>query len=51
MLADIVDGTFLGCSHPMLDLGEGLLDRIEVWVVLHQILHSTEQDFQKEIRS
>ena len=28
---------FLGCAHPMLDLGEGLLDRIEVGGVRRQI--------------
>lgn len=27
----VLDGSFLGVSHPVLDLGEGLFDRIEVW--------------------
>jgi hypothetical protein len=27
---DVVDGAFLGCVHPVLDLGEGMLDRVEV---------------------
>ena len=30
MTAYVVDGALLGGAHPVLDLGEGLLDRIEV---------------------
>lgn len=30
MSLGVVDGSLLGCAHPVLDLGEGLLDRIEV---------------------
>ena len=26
----VFDGSLLGVAHPMLDLGEGLLDRIEI---------------------
>jgi hypothetical protein len=26
----VIDGSLLGAAHPMLDLGEGLLDRIEI---------------------
>ena len=37
MAADIVDGALLGRAHPVLDLGEGLLDRIEVGRVWRQI--------------
>jgi hypothetical protein len=29
----VVQDALLRGSHPMLDLGEGLLDRIEVWLV------------------
>jgi len=35
--ADVVDGAFLGGAHPVLDLGEGLLDRIEIGRVRRQI--------------
>src|SRR6201986_2404071 len=35
--ADVVDGALLGRSHPVLDLGEGLFDRIEVRRVWRQI--------------
>jgi len=27
---EFVNGAFLGRAHPVLDLGEGLLDRVEV---------------------
>jgi hypothetical protein len=37
MLADVVDGAFLGGSHPVLDLCKGLLDRIEVGRIRRQI--------------
>ena len=37
MAADVVDGALLGRAHPMLDLGEGLFDRIEVGRVWRQI--------------
>lgn len=30
MSPSVLDGTFLCVSHPMFDLGEGLLDRVEV---------------------
>ncbi len=30
MAANVVDGALLGGAHPVLDLGEGLFDRIEV---------------------
>ena len=33
----VLDRSFLGPSHPVLDLGEGLLDRIEVWGVWRQV--------------
>lgn len=33
MAANIVDRELLGGTHPVLDLGEGLFDRIEVWRV------------------
>lgn len=36
MLASVFDDAFLGVSHPMLDLGKGLLDRIEVWGIRRQ---------------
>ena len=36
----IVDGPFLCRAHPVLDLGEGLLDRIEVWRIGWQIPQS-----------
>jgi hypothetical protein len=38
MPPNVFDGTLLGEAHPMLDLGEGLFDRIEVWRVGRQIL-------------
>ena len=37
MAANVVDGTLLGGAHPVLDLGEGLFDRIEVGRVWRQI--------------
>jgi hypothetical protein len=37
MAANVVDGALLGGAHPVLDLGEGLLDRIEVGRVWRQI--------------
>src|ERR1700739_5125404 len=37
MEANVVDGAFLGGTHPVLDLGEGLFDRIEVWRVWRQV--------------
>ena len=37
MAADVVDGALLDAAHPVLDLGEGLLDRIEVGRVWRQI--------------
>ena len=37
MTAYVVDGALLGGAHPVLDLGEGLLDRIEVGRVWRQI--------------
>lgn len=37
MATDVVDGALLGRSHPVLDLGEGLFDRIEVRRVWRQI--------------
>ena len=37
MAADVADGALLGGTHPVLDLGEGLLDRIEVGRVWRQI--------------
>ena len=37
MEANVVDGAFLGGTHPVFDLGEGLLDRIEVGRVGRQI--------------
>ena len=30
MAPSVLDVTFLGIAHPVLDLGEGLLDRVEV---------------------
>ena len=36
MTPGILDGSLLGPSHPVLDLGEGLLDRIEVGRVWRQ---------------
>ena len=30
MTACVVDASILGVAHPVLDLGEGLLDRVEV---------------------
>ena len=30
----VFESALLGEAHPMLDLGDGLLDRIEVWRVL-----------------
>ena len=33
---DLVDGTGLGLSEPVLELGEGLFDGIEVWAVGRQ---------------
>jgi len=33
----VLDGSFLGLAHPVFDLGEGLLDRIEVRRVGRQI--------------
>ena len=32
----VLDGALLRVAHPVLDLGEGLLDRIEVWRVRRQ---------------
>ena len=37
MVANVVDGALLGGTHPVLDLGEGLFDRIEVWGVWRQV--------------
>ncbi len=37
MAPSVLDGTFLSLAHPVFDLGEGLLDRIEVWRVGRQI--------------
>ena len=37
MTADLVDGAALRGAHPVFDLCEGLLDRIEVWPVRRQI--------------
>jgi len=37
MTAYVVDAALLGGAHPVLDLGEGLLDRIEVGRVWRQI--------------
>ena len=39
-MTDVVDGAFLGDAHAVLYLGEGLLDRIEVWRVWRQIPES-----------
>lgn len=36
MAPGVLDGSLLGLAHPMLDLGEGLLDRIEVGGVFRQ---------------
>jgi hypothetical protein len=32
----VLDGSFLRIAHPVLDFGEGLLDRIEVWRIGRQ---------------
>jgi hypothetical protein len=32
----VLDGSLLSDAHPVLDLGEGLLDRIEIWRVRRQ---------------
>jgi hypothetical protein len=37
MAADVVNGALLSRAHPVLDLGEGLFDRIEVGRVWRQI--------------
>ena len=37
MAANVVDGALLGGAHPVLDLGEGLFDRIEIGGVWRQI--------------
>lgn len=37
MSPSVVDGSFLSGSHPVFDLGEGLLDRVEVGRVWRQI--------------
>ena len=37
MAANVVDGALLDGAHPVLDLGEGLFDRIEVGRVWRQI--------------
>src|ERR1700743_3667909 len=37
MAANVVDGALLGGAHPVLDLGEGLFDRIEVGGVWRQV--------------
>ena len=37
MAPSILDGSLLSVSHPVLDLGEGLLDRIEVRGVWRQV--------------
>jgi hypothetical protein len=37
MAANVIDGALLSGAHPVLDLGEGLLDRIEVGRVWRQI--------------
>ncbi len=37
MAANVVDGALLGGAHPVLDLGEGLFNRIEVGRVWRQI--------------
>ena len=36
MAPRVFDGSLLGSPHPVFDLGEGLLDRIEVWRVGRQ---------------
>src|SRR5579862_4598100 len=33
----VLDGALLGLPHPVFDLGEGLLDRVEIWGVRRQI--------------
>lgn len=33
----VIDGSLLGRSHPVFDLGEGLLDRVEVGRIWRQI--------------
>ena len=33
----VLDCSLLGVPHPVLDLGEGLLDRIEVWGIGRQV--------------
>lgn len=40
MAANIVDRELLGGAHPVLDLGEGLFDRIEAWRVWRQVPES-----------
>jgi hypothetical protein len=45
MVANVIDGALLGGAHPVLDLGEGLLDRIEVWRVWRQIPESCASGF------
>lgn len=37
MAPGVLDAAFLSLAHPVLDLGKGLLDRIEVWRVGWQI--------------
>lgn len=37
MAANVINRAFLGGTHPVLDLGEGLFDRIEVGGVWRQI--------------
>ena len=37
MAANVIKGALLGGTHPVLDLGEGLLDRIEVGGVWRQV--------------
>ena len=37
MATDVVDGALLCGAHPVLDLGEGLLDRIEIGRIRRQI--------------
>ena len=37
MSPSVIDGSLLGGSHPVFDLGEGLLDRVEVGRVWRQI--------------
>ena len=45
MAADVVDGALLGGAHPVLDLGEGLFDRIEVGGIWRQIPEPCAGDF------